>query len=698
MHPDEYELLSTGADPVRRPDEGDVKPQSTWFGRRWRVGWRTSLLFTSLATLVVLGFNLGFLLWAVAHHTLHGDRGVLYEGNCSKVRKMSTGLHLLINILGTILLGASNYAMQSLCAPTRKDIDRVHAKGLWLDIGVHSPQNLLHFPWKRRLLWLALTLSSLPLHLVYNSTIFSTTSANAYNVFAGSGPPDHQTLASANLNNPDAAVRPSFLRLQDKAQNGTLRRLDNAECLNAYTTTYQTTYGCLVLVTDSVNATTFETVDTQTVYSPSVHNRALEPVEDPYRWTCPPNANHSCSTYLNDVRDQIEHNVWDVYQVIAQNNPGNAYRVKYCLAEELPQHCKLQYSLPLTVVVIVFNLVKAGIMCYMSFSAAESPILTTGDAIASFLHEPDKFSAGKCMISAAEIRSNRVMRRPYTPLSFLPIRERWQSAISDRKWWLGAIVWIVGITICLGLVGYAQANDGRDIWTAGFGAISAQTLIKGDTWPTDLTSNTIIANIPQLLFSLLYFIFNALLTGMTLAAEWSRYSLSHRGLRVSDMPRRAQRSSYFLSVPYRYAIPLMSVSALLHWLISQSLFLVGIEAYSPDLKRFPDRDVMTCGYTPTAMVSAISVGVVMLALLVALGRKRLASSMPVAGSCSLAIAAACHPSFNPNLSNADQKVPVDTEMELEPVRWGSVLVEGELGHCTFTSGEVKEPKDQGVYQ
>jgi hypothetical protein len=39
-------------------------------------------------------------------------------------------------------------------------------------------------------------------------------------------------------------------------------------------------------------------------------------------------------------------------------------------------------------------------------------------------------------------------------------------------------------------------------------------------------------------------------------------------------------TSYFLSLPYRYAIPLMGTSAILHWLISQSLFLVGIEVHS----------------------------------------------------------------------------------------------------------------------
>lgn len=110
----EYELLSLDNDPIRRPsgskDEEGLRPT---FPRRWpwRTGWKTSQRLASLGCVIVLAFNLGFLLWAVARHRLHDGRGVLHEGNCSQVREMSTGLHLLINILGTILLSACNYGM-----------------------------------------------------------------------------------------------------------------------------------------------------------------------------------------------------------------------------------------------------------------------------------------------------------------------------------------------------------------------------------------------------------------------------------------------------------------------------------------------------------------------------------------------------------------------------------------------------------
>ena len=77
----------------------------------WYSGWRFTLALASFASIIVLAFNLGFVIWAAAHHKVEENRGTLHEGNCEKVQHMSTGLHFAINILSTSLLGASNYCM-----------------------------------------------------------------------------------------------------------------------------------------------------------------------------------------------------------------------------------------------------------------------------------------------------------------------------------------------------------------------------------------------------------------------------------------------------------------------------------------------------------------------------------------------------------------------------------------------------------
>ncbi|RMZ45944.1 hypothetical protein AFCA_001198 [Aspergillus flavus] len=134
---------------------------------------------------------------------------------------------------------------------------------------------------------------------------------------------------------------------------------------------------------------------------------------------------------------------------------------------------------------------------------------------------------------------------------------------------------------------------------------------------------------------------------MALAHEWSHYAIQWKGLRVSAEPMGSQRSTYFLSLPYRYAIPFIISSTLVHWLISESLFLVMIEAYTVGMERDPTNDIITCGYSAVAIVATISVGAVALGALIGLSFKRFKSGMPVTGSCSLALAASCHANTSP---------------------------------------------------
>lgn len=90
----------------------------------------------------------------------------IFTGACVTASRYSTGVHLAINVLSSLLLGASNYCMQCLCAPTRKDLNKAHGKGRWLDIGVQSLTNLRFISFKKLMFWVFLALSSIPLHLM----------------------------------------------------------------------------------------------------------------------------------------------------------------------------------------------------------------------------------------------------------------------------------------------------------------------------------------------------------------------------------------------------------------------------------------------------------------------------------------------------------------------------------------------------
>ena len=131
---------------------------------RYREGWRFGAFNGALA--VSASFLLNFIatIWGSRHG--FGVSTVLFQGDCERVRQMNTALHFLINVLSTVLLSSSNYCMQCLSAPTRKEVDEAHAKGRSLDIGIPSVKNLQWIDRKRAILWFLLGISSLPLHLL----------------------------------------------------------------------------------------------------------------------------------------------------------------------------------------------------------------------------------------------------------------------------------------------------------------------------------------------------------------------------------------------------------------------------------------------------------------------------------------------------------------------------------------------------
>ena len=130
-------------------------------------GWRFGAFVGVVSATLVLITNVGALVGTITRQSAKDDGRIpLYEGSCSKVRKLNIGIHLAINVLSTILLGASNYCMQCASAPTREEVDKAHKAKKWLDIGVLSRRNLLLISKKRVVLWILLAVSSLPLHLL----------------------------------------------------------------------------------------------------------------------------------------------------------------------------------------------------------------------------------------------------------------------------------------------------------------------------------------------------------------------------------------------------------------------------------------------------------------------------------------------------------------------------------------------------
>lgn len=130
-------------------------------------GWRMGILLASCMSCLVLGVNIAILVIGATRDQGFVDGfAVPMSGQADEISWWSSAIHIAINALSTILLAASNYTMQVLSSPTRKDIDKAHAEHEHLDIGVLSTQNLTRIPGRRLLLFLLMVFSSIPIHLL----------------------------------------------------------------------------------------------------------------------------------------------------------------------------------------------------------------------------------------------------------------------------------------------------------------------------------------------------------------------------------------------------------------------------------------------------------------------------------------------------------------------------------------------------
>lgn len=86
--------------------------------------------------------------------------------------RLNTVLHLLLNIVSTLVIASSNFFMQVLNSPNRAEIDRAHGRSRWLDIGIPSFRNARQLSRSKLVTSALFIISSIPIHLLFNSAIF----------------------------------------------------------------------------------------------------------------------------------------------------------------------------------------------------------------------------------------------------------------------------------------------------------------------------------------------------------------------------------------------------------------------------------------------------------------------------------------------------------------------------------------------
>ncbi|OOF94116.1 hypothetical protein ASPCADRAFT_208673, partial [Aspergillus carbonarius ITEM 5010] len=632
------------ASPISTNDAGSscsparVKPVTSWkpsahrhSDRKWVMG----VLICAYAAAAVLLINIILTLVATAvsfarHGTLTMTAATIYEGSCSRTKAWTTGLHLLINVLSTVVLGASSYCMQCLTAPARSDVDRAHGERVWLHIGVASLRNLAWAERSRLALWTALAITSLPIHLIYNSAVFFALGTKEYNVVLASANFDFDRPPSAHYNASYAECFESNTAMNMSAFYADLPKFKNLtrkECVQKHTANFPANLGTLILVTRNL------TVANETLRWVSMGNPPSDyegGVTYGYRWMCTqfgisyctasnllgavdqwaaPVVNRWSAPVVNatvdlpqgraaingmvpdlynmgdfEWRESGSWSLLDDFESLAtdllafpsesslqqaldnatlwknstwaravrlqttneeacsadfQLQPGwtagaDAYPVEYCLSQETAEHCELQYSPTICLVVIACNVVKFLCMLLTARNDRKDIFLTVGDAMASFLTHPDPTTEQMGLLSRANLSAGpqpwQTRREQYWRVSLtgkgasqpqawarLPPRQRWYRAVRLGQW-------ITTITVCLVLIsvgGYllslaihGLADEGQSwslpaLWNLGFGSPTPYTIIS--LRHTSVISMALLANCPQIVISAGYFLYNNLL-------------------------------------------------------------------------------------------------------------------------------------------------------------------------------------------
>lgn len=232
------------------------------------------------------------------------------------------------------------------------------------------------------------------------------------------------------------------------------------------------------------------------------------------------------------------------------------------------------------------------------------------------------------------------------------------------------------------------------IWKSSIWCLSPSGTLNG------VLAGVLAVNVPQIALSLIYVIYNGLFTCMLVSLEWLSYARRRKSLRTS-VPKGAQRSTYWISLPCRYSVPLLIASGSLHWFMSQGLFLVQIDVYgfadgfdpdNPDPTSTPVpkflTSITTIGWSSLSLLFVIILGAMMILIIFGFGLLRHYENegMPLAGTCSRAISVGCHP------------LPGRCNEHLQKIKYGVIEEFGSRrGHVGFSCTKVKPLAQGGRY-
>ncbi|KAI1268502.1 hypothetical protein F5Y18DRAFT_423863 [Xylariaceae sp. FL1019] len=327
--------------------------------------------------------------------------------------------------------------MQVLASPTRPEVDKAHANGISLDIGVQSPRNLLYVARRKALTWSALGLISTVLHLIWNSIFFESI---PFVIFTGAITTSDFLSATDRWDNATGAIEPYYFTnkelipgLKDQARNFT--RVDRHTCIDSYIDPLRATADLVIV---AANLTSVSNNGSSLVQgwvdglASNLWNTATFWICDAYQK--PGHRVQFCNAeWAKSFEDQWTVRTWQAphKQIVA---------VDYCLLGERgdnQERCGFHASIPLLSVVCFSTLLGVMLLMAAKCVTRELALLRLGDVAASFLKSSKDSGVQVPSLGAATARRHvgtkrRMIRAQCT--SWKPAKQiSWLFALRRRQ-------------------------------------------------------------------------------------------------------------------------------------------------------------------------------------------------------------------------------------------------------------------------
>ncbi|ROW07624.1 hypothetical protein VPNG_06852 [Cytospora leucostoma] len=639
--------------------------------RRLMTGWRFGVLVNILLIIVV--FITGFICAVYAGSKVPITTGEmdLFTGSCQGATSIDWGLHALINVFVMILIVGASYIFQVLSSPTRSEVSRAHDGKQWLEIGVPSVRNFGHIAKLRAVLAIALLTMAVATQIMYNSIIFTSQPEVSYNLIVVSESfLSGWTFSNTSSNNEGGLTRNEILQLRNLASHNELANLTTSECIGIFKGAFNTDFRNVLLVLDTLGS------------------------EDSLVATAQAGIDGNKLQAANDMSISINND-----QLFFDGTP-----VGFCLAqhsETSEELCTVQLSIFVFVAVLALNLITLLIAATTLVLKRFEPLVTLGDAITSFLRDPDPTTRTNCLLTKQNLRTGMGGWGFSEGKYWTPKRDHmWFRSPSLANWTVAGSWWLTSTGLVLAALAITVGSQPSSQPLSPFGVASPHTtyllpLSASASIPAGALA--IATAIPQLLLAGLYFSTNALLTSYFLSRESSLYAIlddgAGRPLRVSADPEGRQTTSLYLTLPRPVSWALAVLFASMGFVLSQAFFVVSLSPtdITPPQQQ-QQQHVLGVGLSGVALVVLLAMLVILLLVILGMGFLKAPSAAmcdgravgnPLVfegGSCSAVISARCH------------RVPWEADVWKQRVGWGAVpeMPGAVISHATYSARSVAE--------